>query len=304
MEMTVEPQCPTCSSSETVRLGKLPDSNLFAGVFLDHVLAGGSLYRCGGCYLKFRHPVDTPTAYEALYDNQETLAWPADIERPDWERVVEYLSSNRPNGRILDFGCYTGGLLARLGDSFERYGVEINRAAASEASKVSGNPTFSSIEEIPPELRFDVVVACDVIEHMTNPIETIRQLGALLSENGALILTTGDGENRLWNRFGANWWYCFFPEHISFISERWLKHNAKTLSLSPVHSETFRYCKLNPVARPVHVALTYFYGWFPDLYLKLRRSVDKRRGRQGTTSVTGVGVSEDHLFAVLELAGD
>ena len=172
--MAVGPQCPACASSETVRLGKLPDSNLFAGVFLDHILDGGSLYRCDDCYLKFRHPTDTPAAYETLYDNQETLAWPTDEERPDWDRVVRYLSGQRPDGRILDFGCYTGGLLARLGDSYDRYGVEINQAAASEASRITGNPTFSSTDEIPAQLTFDAVVACDVIEHMTNPVATRR----------------------------------------------------------------------------------------------------------------------------------
>ena len=204
--MNAGPPCPACSSTETVRLGELPDVNLFAGMFLDHNLAGGSLFRCGACYLKFRHPTDTSTAYETLYDNQETLAWPTEETRPDWDLVARYVSRHRPTGRVLDFGCYTGGLLARLGDSYERYGLEINRAAAAEASRVTGNPTYSSMDEIPAQLRFDVVVACDVIEHMTNPVETIGQLGALLSEQGIVILTTGDGENRLWNRFGANWW--------------------------------------------------------------------------------------------------
>jgi hypothetical protein len=143
-----------------------------------------------------------------------------------------------------------------------------------------------------------------VIEHMTNPMQTMAQLRSLLAENGVLILTTGDGENRLWNRFGANWWYCFFPEHISFISQAWLDHNAKDLGMSLVHCQTFSYRELAPVARPVHVALTYFYGWFPRPYLALRRLLDKLRGKQGTTSVTGVGVSDDHLFVVLGLAAE
>lgn len=298
------PSCPACASSETVRLGKLPDSNLFAGVFLDHILDGGSLYRCRGCLLKFRHPTENPADYDALYDNQGTLAWPTAERRPDWDRVVRHIAEHTPTGRVLDFGCYTGGLLARLDDAYECYGLEVNRAAAVEASRVSGNTTFASIDEIPAELKFDIVVACDVIEHMTNPMQTMAQLTSLLADDGVLILTTGDGENRLWNRFGANWWYCFFPEHISFISKPWLDHNARDLGLSLLSCETFGYCELQPAARPVHVVLTYFYGWFPKLYLALRRSWDRLRGKQGTTSVTGVGVSDDHLFVVLGLAAE
>ena len=293
-------RCPACLRDEVTRLGKLPDSNVFAGVFLAQDLAGGSLYRCNECCLKFRHPVSEPAAYDALYDNQNTLAWPADLERPDWNRVIEYLAEHRSSGRVLDFGCYTGGLLDRIGENYERYGIEINRAAAAEASRVTGNPTFSSVGEIPAQLRFDVIIACDVVEHMANPIEIIERLGSLLSEDGILILTTGDGENYLWNRFGANWWYCFFPEHISFISEKWLDRSTQDLGLSLQHCETFRYCDLSPLARPLHTAFTYFYGWFPGLYLGLRRWLDKMRGKPGTSSVTGVGVSEDHLLAVLK----
>jgi len=299
MEMIVRPRCPACKQDESIRIGRLPDSNLFAGVFLDRVLAGGSLYRCCVCNLKFRHPVGDAAVHEVLYDNQHTLAWPANSARPDWELIAQYVSEHKTTGRVLDFGCYTGGLLARLGDIYERYGIEINRAAAAEATKVTGHPIFSSIDEIPERLRFDVILACDVVEHMTNPTVLIEKLGSLLSEKGILIVTTGDSENSLWNRFGANWWYCFYPEHISFISRTWLVRISENLGLSLLHCESFKYANLKPASKPIHIALTYAYGWFPGLYLKLRKLIDALRGRPGTRSVTGMGVSDDHLFAVL-----
>jgi SAM-dependent methyltransferase len=299
MKMDLKPHCPACTNVQTVRLGKLPDSNLFAGTFIDRVLDGGSLYRCKKCTLKFRYPIDDAAIYDSLYDNRNTLTWPANAQRPDWELIVQYLSEHQASGRILDFGCYTGGLLERLGDTYDRYGVEINHAAAAAASRITGRPTFASIDEISGQLRFDAILVCDVVEHMVNPGDILERLGMLLSENGILILTTGDSENPLWNRFGANWWYCYYPEHISFISETWLQRNSEELGLAMEHCETFRYTSLKPTARPIHIALTYFYGWFPNIYLILRKVIDSLRGKPGTSSVTGVGVSDDHLIAVL-----
>ena len=293
------PHCPGCASDDVARIGKLPDNNLFAGAFLDHVLLGGLLYRCGDCRLKFRYPVEDAAVYEALYDNQGTTSWPTDTERPDWSRITRYIAELCKRGRVLDFGCYTGGLLARLGDSFERFGVEINRAAGVIASEYAGCRVYASIDEIPAALRFDVVIACDVVEHMINPADIVERLVSLLSDDGILVLTTADGDNRLWNRFGANWWYCYYPEHVSFISRAWLDRVAAGLGVSLHCCETFHYASLSPAARPIHVALTYFYGWFPNTYLTLRRFLDKIRGRPGVSSVTGVGVSDDHLLVVL-----
>ena len=299
MKQNIKPRCPACSSASTEEIGKLPDNNLFAGVFLDQMLTGGSLYRCDSCSLKFRYPTNDSVNLGQLYDNQQTLSWPTESERPDWALIAQYLAKHKTHGRVLDYGCYTGGLLSHLGDSYERYGVEINGAAAAVASKVTALPTFSSIDDIPLDLRFDVIITCDVVEHLINPMEAIRQLGSLLQQNGILIVTTGDAENSLWKRFGANWWYCFYPEHVSFISKTWLNRNAEALGLTMLHFENFKYSNLGPVSRLIHVILTYTYGYAPRLYLMVRRYVDMLRGKPGTTSVTGVGVSDDHLFAVM-----
>lgn len=293
------PNCPVCGGADVDRIGRLPDTNLFAGRFLDSTLTGGCLYRCKNCHIRFRFPIEDAEIYAALYDNQDTLAWPADPERPDWDRVIRYVTEHRTEGSVLDFGCYTGGLLARFGAAYERYGVEVNRAAAMEASNNTNRRVFASAEEIPEQQRFDVITACDVVEHMTNPAQLIGKLVSLLSDDGILIVTTGDGDNPLWNRFGANWWYCYYPEHLTFISKAWLDHVCGDLGASILYWEKFRYCSLSGVSRPFHVGLTYLYGWFPSVYLTLRRRFDKLRNRQGTTSVTGVGVSDDHLFVVL-----
>jgi 2-polyprenyl-3-methyl-5-hydroxy-6-metoxy-1,4-benzoquinol methylase len=292
--------CPCCAGKDLSEIGRLPDSQWFAGTRLEQPLPGGWLYRCHNCSLKFRNPAQTAEKYAKLYDNVATTTWSANTFRPDWDLVARHIARQLPHGgSVLDFGCYTGGLLSRLGAQYQRNGVEVNRAAANVASQNIGSNVWSSIDEIPDELRFDVVIAADVIEHVTNPLLLVEQFTSKLSEDGVLILTTGDADNFLWNRFGANWWYCYYPEHIVFISKDWLQYISKAAGVVVVRCEFFRYFKFSLLGRIVNWMLTYFYGVFPTAFLGLVRLFRKMLGRQKSTSIPGAGISRDHLFVVL-----
>ena len=203
---------------------------------------------------------------------------------------------------MLDFGCYTGGLLAKLGTRYQRFGIELNRDAADITSQEIGRDVWSSIDELGDELRFDAIIAADVIEHVTNPLLIIRQLATKLSDNGMLIITTGDANNSLWNRFGANWWYCFYPEHIVFASADWFAYVSEAAGVTVVDCETFRYFNLSLPRRILDVVQMYFYGTFPKVFLSLVRLFRKMLGRSDVTSLPGAGFTRDHLFVVLSRA--
>ncbi len=292
--------CPYCGTHELYPLGKLQDSHCFAGKHLPEVIPGGTLYRCHQCQLKFRYPVHDKTVYQQLYDNAAISTWPINAARPDWDLIICHILQHLPQGgRVLDFGCYTGGLLARLDGAYERHGVEINRAAATIAADRVRAQMWPSADDIPGKLRFDVIVVSDVIEHISNPGHLLDGLLALLADGGILIITTGDAENYLWNRFGANWWYCFYPEHITFLSEAWISCFSHDRDLSIKRCQRFRYYRHSTSRRLVEAAFTYFYGFFPSVYLRLSNTLRDMLTRPNATSVPGNGVSDDHLFIVL-----
>jgi 2-polyprenyl-3-methyl-5-hydroxy-6-metoxy-1,4-benzoquinol methylase len=269
-------------------------------VALPEPLPGGSLYRCRHCQLKFRHPLQDASTYQQMYDNAATETWPADTLRPDWDLIVNHVHEHVPaRGKVLDFGCYSGGLLVRLGATFDRHGIEINRAAAKIAAERGNVKVWDSIDAIAANVKFDVIIAADVIEHMQNPKEFVDRLGALLTDDGILILTTGDADNYLWKRFGANWWYCFNPEHVSFLSRKWLDYISKASELSIAKCDLFSYRQLSFVRRVVDTALTYFYGFFPASYIRLLFLSKKLLGRPLRANVPGNGVSADHLLIAL-----
>jgi SAM-dependent methyltransferase len=294
------PCCPTCGAGNPSLLGSLPDSEWFAGKHLATPLFGGFLFCCPQCRLKFRFPLQSSDMYRALYDNATTGTWAADAQREDWDLILAKIESLKPGGgRVLDFGCYTGGLLARLNPRHERFGIEINRDAAGVARERTGASVWSTINDVPSDLRFDAIVLSDVVEHVADPKELLDLLGQKLTRDGVVIVTTGDADNDLWNRFGANWWYCFYPEHISFISRAWVERTLRNEGWSIVDCRPFRYRRIGRARRLAEHLLAYAYGWFPRSYLNIGKAITRWSGRGPATSVPGNGAIPDHLLLVV-----
>lgn len=292
--------CPSCGSADLESLGRLPDSAWFAGKRLKQPLHGGRLLRCHHCCLKFRFPAQSEQHYRELYDNSVITTWPEDGNRADWHLIARYLSKRLTQGAsVLDFGCYTGGLLSRLDANLQKYGIEINAQAASVAAERAKATFWPSLDRIPEGRLFDAIIASDVIEHMAHPRQFLQQISAYLKRDGVLILTTGDANNSNWNRFGASWWYCFYPEHISFISRAWLDKSVDSLGLRTQHCKPFRYVTLTSPRRALDVLLTYLYGYFPKLFLGLRSFIGTMTRAKEDRGVPGNGISRDHLFIVL-----
>jgi SAM-dependent methyltransferase len=297
--------CPDCGFDQLRYIGVLPDVAFFAGSRLQEPLPGGELVHCRRCDLRFRHPHLGAATYDKLYDNARTDTWAAGPLRVD-QRLVQALAQGteqlpgRPNGapRVLDFGCYAGDLLASLPPQFDKFGVEVNAMAAARAASRAGARVERDLDRFAPDLRFDLIVAMDVIEHVPSPRALFKRLVERLTPGGRLVITTGDGANWLWRLLGARWWYCYFPEHIAFISRRWLRYHAATLGVSVHLASTFNYLDVSERPRPVR-------GW-KALWRYMRKPAAHRAQQQrhfeqhgSDLGVPGIGLTRDHLLLVV-----
>ena len=253
--------CRACGSRATIRLGALPIGSEFAGLALDPPLAGGELVRCTSCCLLFRHPILNMADYNALYGRASATFWGrGDDLRPDQKLVKTLIERERPAAaRVLDVGCYSGDLLASLSGRYEKFGVEQCRAAVERARgrgiTILGEDLYAMDLQ---GQRFDVIVAMDVVEHTVDPEAFVRRLLGCLADNGILVLTTADADNAIWRLSGSAFWYCANPEHISFISTRWLRA-AENRGTFRIHSlERFRYAErkfVNRIAKWLVIAV-------------------------------------------------
>jgi SAM-dependent methyltransferase len=110
-------------------------------------------------------------------------------------RVLDALAENpAPPGPLLDAGCGTGGLLARLREARPgqpAIGLDYNPAAARRATAKSGCPVATgSVNGLPfADARFASVVSLDVLGHRAvAPAAALVELTRVLAPGGLLVL--------------------------------------------------------------------------------------------------------------------
>lgn len=104
-------------------------------------------------------------------------------------------------GKVLEFGCGTGDLLASLKPK-SGYGMDISGEMvrlAENKYKDKKNLRFSTSW---PKEKFDYVFMSDVIEHLENPREEFKKMSGLMDENSVLINTMA---NPLWEHLLMLW---------------------------------------------------------------------------------------------------
>lgn len=115
-------------------------------------------------------------------------------------RASLYADLGGADRTILDFGCGTGGVLARV-EAKNRIGIEIGQEAAAEARN-AGIETHASLAEVASD-SVDVAISFHAIEHVDHPAEILRQLGRVVRPGGRMRLIV-PGELAT-ERFQATW---------------------------------------------------------------------------------------------------
>ncbi|MEK6697996.1 MAG: class I SAM-dependent methyltransferase [Nitrospirota bacterium] len=151
---------------------------------------------------------------------------------------------NSGKGRILDIGCGSGKFLLqmkRLG--WDAVGIDLDLKGA-RLSKAKGLEVYQGIlEEMSfPEKSFDVITLIHVIEHLEDPLQTLKESRKYLKKGGKLVIVTPNSDSVGAKYFGINWrgWevprhsYVFSPQMIEKIVEKsgFRKLVIKTLSRS------------------------------------------------------------------------
>lgn len=106
-------------------------------------------------------------------------------------------------GRVLDFGCGSGGLAALI--DHDRYlGVEIDSLSLELAQRRFAAHRFMSGLPDPSE-KFDTVVLLAVIEHVDEPAALLGQLAGYLTDagSGRIVVTTPHPSVEWVHEYGA-----------------------------------------------------------------------------------------------------
>jgi 2-polyprenyl-3-methyl-5-hydroxy-6-metoxy-1,4-benzoquinol methylase len=109
-------------------------------------------------------------------------------------RILE-LIGDTPGLKVLDVACSRGYLGQRIKEKGNHVsGIEISGSAAREAEKVLDKVHVFDIEQPwPDHLRqeqFDVVVLAEILEHVFDPVEVLKEVNTALKPGGVIVITT------------------------------------------------------------------------------------------------------------------
>ena len=113
------------------------------------------------------------------------------------ERCLFWLETllrfQRPPARVLELGSAHGGFVALMRwAGFEAHGLELSPEIVALAKQLFGVPMWQGpIEDQPiPAESLDLIAAMDVLEHLPDPVATLRHCVSRLAPGGQLLLQT------------------------------------------------------------------------------------------------------------------
>ena len=187
-----ELSCPLCGGGASLLYSDCRDFEYFTAASFD-------FYRCRECGFVLMHPLPTraelPALYPANYHNFEPPSNP--VSRLLLDRYYEHQSGIcrrylPPDGALLEVGCATGEVLARVQERgfHDVQGIELSQEACERAWDRGLKVFHGTLDEFETDQRFDVIFMSHVIEHVLDPVATTAKLASLLAPGGVLYLET------------------------------------------------------------------------------------------------------------------
>jgi SAM-dependent methyltransferase len=129
--------------------------------------------------------------YERLAAAEDRMWWFRGLHA---NLIAALVRRRAPRRRVLDAGCGTGGLLARLAAAFPEagsVGIDLDAGAAATARGKSGKPVCcGSVDKLPfADDCFDAILSADVLCHRGVDAErALREFRRCLGPGGVLVL--------------------------------------------------------------------------------------------------------------------
>jgi ubiquinone/menaquinone biosynthesis C-methylase UbiE len=131
--------------------------------------------------------------------------------------------------RVLEVGCGAGDLAARLFwasgyPPVDYTGIDIspNEITRAQAQYPAGKFHVASAAELPfPDRSFDLVIACEVLEHLDRPTDCLREV-ARVCETHVLVSVPWEPVWRVLNVVRGKYWRHLgnTPGHVQHFSRR------------------------------------------------------------------------------------
>jgi 2-polyprenyl-3-methyl-5-hydroxy-6-metoxy-1,4-benzoquinol methylase len=186
-----------------------------------------------------------------------------------------------PGGRLLDVGCGSGEWLSVMKNlGWEVEGLDFDENAVRVARQTGLNVHCGALEDQRfPDGSFDAVTLNHVIEHVPDPVKTLKECARILKKGGKLVLATPNSASLSHRLFKNDWRGLEPPRHLHIFSPSSMRRALRIAGMR------------NVLIQPV-IATSVIY----ESILVRRGCV----GRAATAPGNGSARLKAHLFNVVE----
>lgn len=178
--------------------------------------------RCGLAYTE-THTTDVDRYYPTKYRAYGPLV--TRLLGSLYNLRVSRWSRLRPDGgSVLEIGCGSGLMLA----AFRRHGWrvlglertdEIAQIGRAQGLDVVAGP----VEKLPQSASFDLIIIFNVLEHLDDPVTSLRECASRLAPHGQLIIVVPNFAS--WQSLiaGPKWFHLDVPRHVNHFTPKTLR---------------------------------------------------------------------------------
>jgi SAM-dependent methyltransferase len=244
--------CVLCSKETEARFHLRANSGGFPFSYL----------RCEGCGLVFLSPrpdgKEIPRFYAQDYYGENPKKFRSWLEAGRlffaWNRMRRVRKLFRGPGKALDIGCGQGTFLQLLKkEGWECHGTELTADSASRASRLGISVSVGEIDEHEfASHSFDLITLWHVLEHLPEPLKTLKALTRLLKKGGILAISTPNIDSLQAEVGRSQWFHLDPPRHLYLFSPQTLEQMMESLRFRLLEIRHFS-LEQNP------------YGWLQSL---------------------------------------
>lgn len=150
-------------------------------------------------------------------------------------REIRHLTRRGNGMRVLDVGCGSGAFLDLMRwQGWSGVGLEPDQSAVDTARErglevIQG--TVDRLAELPAS-SFDAITMSHAIEHLHDPVASLRACARLLAPDGVMYIATPNLDARGHSVFGADWIGLDPPRHLVLFTRDSLEAAARAAGLT------------------------------------------------------------------------
>lgn len=191
------------------------------------------LVKCANCGFVFSSKIPTDAELSSYYSySRRSTVSPLTINR--YNEILDIFESYRKTNTILDIGCSNGYFLAVANKrGWLTYGTELT----DDTIEVCSNKGIKMQKGVlNPEhyknIEFDVVCSFEIIEHINNPVEEMKNIKRILRTGGVFYFTTPNFNSISRRLLQKKWSIIVYPEHLCYYTPKTADYLLKKNSFS------------------------------------------------------------------------